>query len=93
MSQDLVASPVLERAKRPHNDDELDSPKRMRFSPQQQSAPPSSSVKKNEITRITIWCPKPPHTTRSELREQKSTKPFTGELLGKQQIIEENQYK
>jgi hypothetical protein len=51
MSQDSAASPVPERAKRPHDDDELDPAKRMRFTPQPQAAP-SSGINKNEITRI-----------------------------------------
>ena len=52
-SQTSAASPVADRVKRPHDDDEeLDPPKRMRFTPQ-----PGSSMNENEITRISDSMP------------------------------------
>jgi hypothetical protein len=56
MSQDSDVSPVQERAKRPHDDDELDTAKRMRFTPQPQAVP-NSSITENEITRISDSMP------------------------------------
>jgi hypothetical protein len=56
MSQEPGVSPVQERVKRPHDDDELDPAKRMRFTPQPQGVP-GSSVNENEVTRITDSMP------------------------------------
>ena len=48
--------PVPERAKRPHDDEELDPAKRMRFTPQPEAIP-GSSLNENEITRISDSMP------------------------------------
>ncbi|KAF2826740.1 hypothetical protein CC86DRAFT_369916 [Ophiobolus disseminans] len=59
-SQASVTSPVPERAKRPHDDEELDPAKRMRFTPQPQPQPTSGlSINEieNEITRVSDSMP------------------------------------
>ncbi|KAF2025509.1 hypothetical protein EK21DRAFT_76254, partial [Setomelanomma holmii] len=57
MSQTSATSPPPERAKRPHDDEELDSAKRMRFTPQPQNAPASSGNNDNDVTRISDSMP------------------------------------
>jgi hypothetical protein len=56
MSQVSAASPVPERSKRPHDDEELDPAKRMRLTPQPHDNSGSSS-NENEVTRISDSMP------------------------------------
>lgn len=68
-SQTSAASPAPERTKRPHEEDELDSAKRMRFPPQPQSVL-NSSINEHEITRISDSMPGTATEDTSSLRAQ-----------------------
>ncbi|KAH7071275.1 hypothetical protein BKA63DRAFT_419116 [Paraphoma chrysanthemicola] len=69
MSQTSVTSPPpTERSKRPHDDEELDPAKRMRFTPQPQTVPGSSNNNENEVTRISDSMPGTARDDTSTLR-------------------------
>tara|TARA_R110002003_G_scaffold1640_1_gene23350 strand:- start:1174 stop:5781 length:4608 start_codon:yes stop_codon:yes gene_type:complete len=65
-----TSPPPTERSKRPHDDEELDSAKRMRFTPQPQTVPASSTNNDNEITRISDSMPSTAMDNASALRAQ-----------------------
>lgn len=69
MSQTSAASPAPERSKRPHDDEEFDPAKRMRFTPQPQVTP-SSGINENEITRISDSMPGTAMDDAATLRAQ-----------------------
>ncbi|KAH7079501.1 hypothetical protein FB567DRAFT_449438, partial [Paraphoma chrysanthemicola] len=69
MSQTSATSPPpTERSKRPHDDEELDPAKRMRFTPQPQVVPGSSINNENEVTRVSDSMPGTARDDTSTLR-------------------------
>jgi hypothetical protein len=70
LSQASPASPAPERAKRPHDDEELDPAKRMRLTPQPHQNLNSSNSNNNEVTRISDSMPDTATDDATTLRAQ-----------------------